>query len=156
MFTPIPRTKINYALLWLFSMFPLAASAIEQPNNASRYQSVIPATPIIRDPFTPSRLMFDMVGKQSGITSGGAYGFTRSLNNINSVPKMRLRGFVSQGEEDLIALLEIAGARTYLVREGDEINIDPSQPSSAIRITKITRLSVTVETGTLGSIRVQR
>ena len=72
------------------------------------------------------------------------------------IDKGRLRGFVTQDKNDAVALLEVAGVRTFLVREGDEVNIDPSQPNSAIRITKITRLSVTVETGTLGSIRVQR
>jgi len=43
-----------------------------------------------------------------------------------------------------------------MVREGDEFNFDPSQPKNAIRVSKITQLSVTVETGTLGSIRVLR
>ncbi|PCJ32768.1 MAG: hypothetical protein COA90_02045 [Gammaproteobacteria bacterium] len=113
-----------------------------------------PIPQAIRDPFTPSTLMFDVVGKTSG-TGKNAYGFMRTPNS-SAVPKMRLRGFVTQDEKDPVALLEVAGSRTFLVREGDEINIDPGQPNSAIRITKITRLSITVETGTLGSIRVQR
>ncbi|NOQ93702.1 MAG: hypothetical protein GQ547_03585 [Methylophaga sp.] len=108
----------------------------------------------IRDPFTPSKLMFDAVGKQSGNVVGGAFGFISSPNE--NVPKMRLLGFVTQDDDDPIALLEVAGSKTYIVHEGDEINIDPSQPMSVIRIAKITRLSITVETGRLGSIRVQR
>lgn len=43
-----------------------------------------------------------------------------------------------------------------MVREGDEFTIDPGQPKSAIRIDKITCLSVTVETGMLSSISVLR
>ena len=69
---------------------------------------------------------------------------------------MQLRGFIDKKNESPLALLEIEGSGTYMVREGDEINIDPSQPRQAIRISKITRLSVTVEAGTLGSIRILR
>lgn len=43
-----------------------------------------------------------------------------------------------------------------MVRDGGEFTTDPTQPNNAIRIDKITRLSVTVETGMLGSIKVLR
>jgi hypothetical protein len=69
---------------------------------------------------------------------------------------MKLRGLLNQEEGNFIALLEVEGGGTFMVREGDEFNIDPSQPQNAIRVDKITRLSVTVETGMLGSIRVLR
>lgn len=107
-----------------------------------------------RDPFTPSRLMYETVGMQS---SGGAgpYGFVPNLQGIK-IPKMRLRGFVKKNGKEEVALLEVTGSGTYMVREGDEINIDPSQPRQAIRISNITRTSVSVETGTLGTIRVLR
>jgi hypothetical protein len=114
--------------------------------------SVQPDT--IRDPFTPSRLMYEVISTQSGVNSG-AYGFIPSLQG-GDVPKMKLRGYVSKDNESPVALLEIKGSGTFMVREGDEINIDPANPRQAIRISKITRLSVTVETGTLGSIRVLR
>ena len=55
-----------------------------------------------------------------------------------------------------MALIQIGGKRIHMVREGDEINIDPTQPRNAIRITKISRLSLTVETGILGTVRVLR
>ncbi|PHS29710.1 MAG: hypothetical protein COA95_11410 [Methylophaga sp.] len=114
---------------------------------------MLPTPQDIRDPFTPSDLMFNVASKTSGISANG---FMRSP--IDSViPRMRLRGFIDQDKKEPIALLEVAGARTYLVREGDDININPSLPNSVIRITKITRNSITVETGSiLGSIRVQR
>ncbi|MBL1320125.1 MAG: hypothetical protein COA63_003560 [Methylophaga sp.] len=106
----------------------------------------------IRDPFTPSGLMFEVASKSSVFNNKG---FTSAPGN-SPIPKMRLRGFIDQNQKSPLALLEVAGARTYLVREGDDINIDPSQPNSVIRITKITRQSITVETGLLGAIRVQR
>lgn len=107
-----------------------------------------------RDPFTPSTLMYESVGAQSA-NGGGAYGFMPSGDGMH-VPSMKLRGLLNQSGSDFIALLEVAGVGTFMVREGDEFNIDPSQPKNAIRIDKITRLSVTVETGMLGSIRVLR
>jgi len=142
--------RIIMGLLPLLFLAPQVSFSAGQTTNSVFTQ---PQPQAIRDPFTPSPLMFEVVGKQS-VGAIGGYGFMRSPNE--AVPKMRLRGFVTQDEEDPIALLEVAGSRTFIVREGDEINIDPSQPMSVIRITKITRLSITVETGRLGSIRVQR
>ncbi|MCX4187786.1 hypothetical protein [Methylophaga sp. OBS4] len=138
----------------LLLYLPLLQAAETLQQNYPVQQS-FPAPQAIRDPFTPSPLMYEMVGVQAGMSGSGAYGFMPSADAMR-VPKMRLRGFVNQDEEKPLALLEIDGSRTYLVREGDEINIDPSQPRNAIRITQITRLSITVETGTLGSIRIQR
>ena len=107
----------------------------------------------VRDPFTPSALMYETVGAQTG-HANGAFGFVPSRESMR-IPNMKLRGLLNQ-EDEFIALLEVVGVGTFMVREGDEFNIDPSQPNNAIRIDKITRLSVTVETGMLGSIRVLR
>lgn len=110
----------------------------------------------IRDPFTPSRIMYEQAGNLSNIGSD-AFGFQPGDIPDFQIPKMRLKGLITEkdtGEE--LALLEIIGSGVYMVREGDEINIDPRQPASAIRISDITRLSVTIETGTLGRIRVLR
>jgi hypothetical protein len=122
-----------------------------KPNEDQAYPSIHS----IRDPFTPSSEMFDAITLQGGATGAPGYGFMRSQNNAD-LPAMRLRAFITQKNEQPLALLEVANKRTYLVREGDEINIDPTIPNSAIRVTKITRSSITVEAGMLGSIRVQR
>ena len=145
--------NLNYGLLTFFCMIPFTSFAAEYINNTYLNQQILPTPQDIRDPFTPSDLMFNVASKTSGISANG---FMRSP--IDSViPRMRLRGFIDQDKKEPIALLEVAGARTYLVREGDDININPSLPNSVIRITKITRNSITVETGSiLGSIRVQR
>lgn len=135
-------------------MSPIISTAAEQLKSPYLNQQVLATPQEIRDPFTPSGLIFQVASKTSGFDANG---FMRSPNNTTiAIPKMRLRGFIDQDKEDPIALLEVAGARTYLVREGDDINIDPSAPNSVIRITKINRLSITVETGMLGSIRIQR
>lgn len=111
----------------------------------------------IRDPFTPSMLMFEQAGTVSNINSD-AFGFRPAPDDHTmEIPKMRLRGFITpDGSQEELALLEISGSGVFMVREGDEINIDPRQPTNAIRITEISRLSITIETGTLGRIRVLR
>lgn len=146
------KFNVTTVLLFVFAM-PLVSWAGGLQGNPAFDSFIQPQPRMIRDPFSPSKRMFDAVGQQSGNTAGG-FGFMRSPNA--SVPKMRLRGFIDLDNKDPIALLEVGGNRTFIVHEGDEINIDPTQPMSVIRITKITRLSITVETGRLGSIRVQR
>lgn len=123
--------------------------------NHQNPQSLYPAIQSVRDPFTPSSTMFDAITNRRSASGAAGYGFMRSASN-SDLPSMRLRGFITQDNEKPVALLEVDNARTYLVREGDEINIDPSVPNSAIRVTKISRSSITVEAGMLGSIRVQR
>lgn len=131
-------------------LFPSILHAVDWFNISS----INPTQQTIRDPFTPSILMFNSVGRQVGVTGyGSAGGFMRSLTD--KVPEMQLRGFATSDKNTPIALLEVGG-KTFLVHVGDEINVDPTKPLNVLRITKITRLSVTVETGRLGSIRVQR
>jgi hypothetical protein len=141
--------------IWLLIGLITSFSSLANDNRLSNNSFNLSSQPdTIRDPFTPSRLMYEVISTQSGVNSG-AFGFIPSLQR-NDVPKMKLRGYISKDNESPLALLEITGAGTFMVREGDEINIDPANPRQAIRISKITRLSVTVETGTLGSIRVLR
>ena len=145
------KSILGYLVLMFFTS-PLVSNAAGQINTPHFQQNSISSPQQVRDPFTPSILMFEVASKYASLNSNG---FMRAPGNT-PIPKMRLRGFIDQDANDPLALLEVSGARTYLVREGDDINIDPSQPNSVIRITKITRQSITVETGLLGSIRVQR
>lgn len=131
-------------------MTALVAHALEAPAT----QLPLTAPKQLRDPFTPSELMYETAGAQGG-TTAGAYGFLPNQETMK-VPNLKLRGLLNPSGKAFIALLEVSGVGTFMVREGDEFNFDPSQPKNAIRVSKITRLSVTVETGTLGSIRVLR
>lgn len=107
----------------------------------------------MRDPFTPSQLMYHRRSSEmSNYSQLGRFNPNDAI--AEDIPDMRLRGFVSDDSEKMLALLEVVGRGVFMVREGDEININPRRPSEAIRITSITRLGVTVETGTIGKIRV--
>ncbi|MBL4764112.1 MAG: hypothetical protein JKX67_02355 [Colwellia sp.] len=140
------------------SLVPLTINAVQThslpTNNAINAQQQYEAIRAIRDPFTPSSLMFDTILIKGSASGAAGYGFMRSPSKAN-LPTMRLRGYTNKNNKP-VALLEVDDDRTYLIHEGDEINIDPATPNSAIRITKITRFSVTVEAGMLGSIKVQR
>lgn len=127
--------------------------ATGQNGNYINQAMMQPASPpLMRDPFSPSQAMFDALNNRPA--GQGQFGFMRN-QGAQTIPKMRLKGFIDKGENS-IALLEIVGAGTYMVREGDEINVDPRQPYNAIRISEINRLSITVESGFLGAIKVLR
>lgn len=136
-----------YAIIGLIWLSALAAARAEPAPALPQALALSP----VRDPFSPSTLMYDSA---SAGNNAGNYGFFPSQAG-GKIPEMKLRGLLSQNGE-FLALLEIKGFGTFMVREGDEFTIDPAQPKNAIRIDKITRLSVTVETGMLGSIRVLR
>ena len=127
---------------------------LTQPLNAQNgAEPPLPATQsALRDPFTPSSLMYQLVGVNG---NGSEAGFMPAVDG-SRLPRMKLRGFVSDDGDTLLALLEVERLGTFMVREGDEINIDPTQPRSAIRISSITRLSITVEAGTIGTIKILR
>jgi len=144
------QKRLVYSAMLLSSL--LAGQVLANGNAVNKESGEV----FIRDPFTPSRLMYEQAGTRANIDSE-VFGFRPSDNPDIQIPKMRLRGFVTpEGEQEMLALLEISGSGVFMVREGDEINIDPRQPASAIRIADINRLSVTIETGTLGRIRVLR
>lgn len=134
-------------IVFLLPMFQVFANEDANSSDAT----------FIRDPFSPSRLMYQQAGTMTN-RDGDIFGFQPAPENIDiEIPQMRLRGFITpEGAQEQLALLEITGSGVYMVREGDEINIDPRQPANAIRISEISRLSVTIETGTLGRIRVLR
>lgn len=138
-------------IIFLILLVPMAQVFA---NGQSQEKSVDGT--FIRDPFTPSRLMFEQAGAE-GAVDYDVYGFRPNEGGDIKIPTMRLRGFITpEGTQEQLALLEIQGSGVYMVREGDEINIDPRQPANAIRISEISRLSITIETGTLGRIRVLR
>jgi len=112
---------------------------------------------VMRDPFSePQGIQKnEKPGILGGIVDRFGQGFRRTPGEVN-VPNLLFKGYIDRGDDSPMALLQIAGSRVHLVKEGDEINVDPANPRQAIRITKISRLSITVETGTLGQMKVLR
>jgi hypothetical protein len=72
------------------------------------------------------------------------------------LPKMRLRGHLHGQGDEAVALLEIEGGGVYIVREGDDVGLHEFGYDSVIRIQKIDRLHLVVESGTLGQLIIVR
>lgn len=113
---------------------------------------------VMRDPFSEPQTLKEG-GEAKGINeliNNFGKGFRRTSEEID-VPELLFKGYVDRGEGlPPMALIQISGKRVHMVQVGDEINIDPSNPRNAIRITKISRLSITVEAGRLGQMKVLR
>lgn len=108
----------------------------------------------LRDPFNLS----DGIGNTS---TGHLVNPSTFLPNTNQqkIPAIKLKGVInskSNMPEDLLALLEVDKNDVYMVRVGDEISYDPSKPTFAIKIISISRLSVTVQVGSLGNVLIIR
>jgi len=114
------QKRLVYSAMLLSSL--LAGQVLANGNAVNKESGEV----FIRDPFTPSRLMYEQAGTRANIDSE-VFGFRPSDNPDIQIPKMRLRGFVTpEGEQEMLALLEISGSGVFMVREGDEINIDPN------------------------------
>ncbi len=145
--------KIIYnSTLLVFSL--VISSSLFADDFSTHYLNRIgdPQQQVTRDPFSPSALMYEVLNKQSvlGRNTGG-YGVAR---NSLKIPKMKLRGFIEKNGSETLALLDINGFGTQLVREGDEITFDPTQPHNKITITEINSKGVVADMGMLGSFRI--
>ncbi len=111
-----------------------------------------------RDPFAvPSRLLQNIVsnrgysGKDNQLMK---YAFSRTT--VDSIPKIKLKGVLTQRSDDSPLAMILMNNETYMVRENDEIGFNPLDPSQVIKIKKIDRLSMLVEIGTLGELVIIR
>ncbi len=114
-----------------------------------------PGAGVLRDPFNSSNNQL-----APGI-SPNRFNNSTFLPNAQQqkIPTLKLKGVVNldkQKEGDLLALLQIDRKDTFMVRVGDEISYDPTNPTAAIKIMSITRLSVKVQVGNLGNILIIR
>lgn len=152
---------------FIFSLFLLSHTASANPNSRpamSDWQSLTAvdtqaaiSRPLLRDPFSDPQTSYSEHGSAFQQNNGAfGSGFQRGRGEF-TVPELIFKGYIESDESDKpMALIQIGKDKVHMVKEGDEINIDPSQPRNAIRITNINRLSITVETGILGTVRVLR
>jgi len=73
----------------------------------------------------------------------------------DEVPPMHLRGLIQGTDGNLVALLEIEKA-IHIVRAGDTVGLNDLGRNTVIRIKKINRLNIIVETGTVGQLIIVR
>lgn len=77
------------------------------------------------------------------------------MEKDDELPPMHLRGLIQGDGGELIALLEIEKA-IHIVRAGDAVGLNDLGFNTVIRINKINRLHLEVETGTMGQLIIVR
>ncbi len=72
------------------------------------------------------------------------------------LPKMKLKGHLQGADNKTLALLEIEGGEVHLVREGDTVGLHDLGFPGVIRIKKIDRLHLVIESGSYGQLIIVR
>ena len=67
----------------------------------------------------------------------------------DALPQLALRGYVEDAEGMAVALLEVDGGQTYLVRAGDTVSLPMRGRNAVIRVSKVSNLALHVEVGEL-------
>jgi len=73
-----------------------------------------------------------------------------------TVPAMMMKGLVMAEDGNYVAVLDIEGYGSKVVRKGDTIGLQGSGDDAAIRIKEITSLQIVVEAGKVGKVIVVR
>lgn len=142
------KRRIVWASVWVaLGAIPVAAVAAD----AMPQQTGMPQ--IKRDPFTASELMHSQVGNLAADAANSGRGFI-ATGAMDQVPKMKLRGFVNNKQS--VAVLDIEGVGTYLVRKGDEIGLQAVGKNTVIKIIDVDGMSVKVQSGMINRVIVVR
>ena len=86
-----------------------------------------------RDPFCPPPGLRQTEGDRRGMVTG--------------LPRMDLRGWVEDGEGVSLALLEVDGEGTIVVREGEELRLRLAHSGVHLRVREIGPRGVVLEVG---------
>ncbi len=160
----LSRLRLGSWLLGAAMLVLLAASA---PGRDARAQP--PQTPAAQPPQAPARdkarpgyrgeernpFALTSVILERTRKGQAAVGFQPAEGPVK-VPDLKLRGIVVRSDGSKAALLEVKGRGTYVVREGDRIGLNPAQASAAIRVTRINRMQVEVEVGSIRQVIIVR
>jgi hypothetical protein len=101
----------------------------------------------VRDPFSASDRMREGAGDRSRFVPSEV---------PPALPGLSLRGYVEDEERKTVALLEVDGKDTYLVRKGDTVSLPRGGQNLVIRIAEVTNLELHVEIGELRRVVVVR
>lgn len=72
------------------------------------------------------------------------------------LPQMSLRGHLKGNDGVVIALLQIGKGQVHIVREGDTIGLHEFGLNTVVRVKKISRLQLIIESGSLGQLIIVR
>lgn len=100
-----------------------------------------------RDPFAASDRMRGGAGDRSRFVPADA---------PPALPGLSLRGYVEDEEGKSVALLEVDGTTTYLVRKDDTVSLPRAGSNLVMRVVQVTNLELHVEIGELKRVVVVR
>ncbi len=99
-----------------------------------------------QNPFTP--LAAPAIPAQTSPQNGNAMSGFRQGSPAPGLPALRLKGVIQGRRGQKMALLEIGGVGTFMVKEGDYVGLQQVNTNgSVLHIKRITPLNVVVETG---------
>lgn len=147
----------------LKSYYDVIQQQLRGDADGTASAAAAPATPVAtpnsagyrngeRDPFAPTERLMDAGSRGQGVDFRPG----RSTEETSALPRMRLRGLVTEASGKIAALLEIENAGIHIVREGDTVGLYEARSSSVVRVRQINRLNVVVEIGTLGQTLIVR
>lgn len=148
-------SSINSILILYFWLWGAHAAGVISAPVQSNYGAAAEGYAEPRDPFTTSERMYAEVGNQAANLAGSGQGFVAGYGP-QTVPKMKLKGFVNRGVKKIVALLEVEGAGVYLVSEGDEIGLQAIGQNSVIKVIKVDANGVRVQAGRVNQVIVVR
>lgn len=150
-------SSVIQALCGLLSccVFSLVQAADAFSGNYAGNSQTKNMSAMQRDPFTTSDKMYSEVGIQNAQKSNSALGFIAGYGN-QSLPKMRVKGFVNKGAKKSVALLDIEGAGVFLVSQGDEIGLQALGQNTVLKILKVDSNSVKVQSGQINQVIIVR
>ena len=130
-------------------------SSSDSVNNSTSSNTDGLATPLEPNEFEESRDPFSLAGTSD---TNGPRGFRFTRQPGGNVPRLSLRGIVLGEENERVGLLQIGTQGVFMVRAGDTVSLRSSGSSAnfVINIREISRLSVVVESGTLGEVIIVR
>lgn len=100
-----------------------------------------------RDPFAASEKMREGVGERSRFVPS---------ETPPALPGLALRGYVEDENGNAVALLEVDGKNTYLVRKDDTVSLPRAGQNFVMRVIQVTNLELHIEMGELRRVVVVR
>lgn len=72
------------------------------------------------------------------------------------LPALALKGYAEDKDGQAVALLEVGGKTTYLVRKGDTVSLPEKGTSQVLKVVEISNLELRVEVGELRRVVIVR
>lgn len=160
------------------------ARALERSEaslKASSGPAPDPSLPAGRDPFAITERLKRV--STDGVVEGVQFVPSATVPGSKEVPRMQLRGIVRMSKaaeasakdgksakgkaaddkekakklvSEVAAILEVEGAGTHIVREGDTVGLQQLGSDAVVKVLRVDRLSLVVEVGTLGQVIIVR